>query len=75
MFYALAAVLVVSGLVILVFGLRRAALAAGRYARTSRAVNTEVNAAKGMLRARRAALRIAVRDRRAKKTIGTVTEG
>ncbi|MFD1044788.1 hypothetical protein ACFQ1S_03835 [Kibdelosporangium lantanae] len=40
----------------------------------SNAVNAEVNAATGMLRARRAALRIAVRDRRTNKTIGKVTD-
>ncbi|GAB3884493.1 hypothetical protein GCM10029964_045600 [Kibdelosporangium lantanae] len=74
MFVVLVAALVLVGLVVLAVGLRRAGRSARTFARTSNAVNAEVNAATGMLRARRAALRIAVRDRRTNKTIGKVTD-
>jgi hypothetical protein len=74
MFYVLVAALVLLGLLILALGLRRAGRSARRFATTSNAVNTEVNASKGMLRARTAALRIAVRDRRTNKAVGMVTD-
>lgn len=74
MFYVLVAALVLLGLVILGIGVVRTARSARRFAIMSNAVNTEVNASKGMLRARRAALRIAVRDRRANKAVSMVTD-
>jgi hypothetical protein len=74
MSYVLVAALVLLGLLVLALGLRQAGRSARRFAITSNAVNAEVNAAKGMLRARTAALRIAVRDRRRNKTAGTVTK-
>jgi hypothetical protein len=66
--------LVVIGLVILILALLRLARVARRFAATRARVNGEVNAATGMLRARTAALRIAVRNRREKKAIGPATE-
>jgi hypothetical protein len=66
--------LLAAGLVIFVLVLLRVAGAARRLARTRKAVRGEVDAATGMLRARRAALGIAIRERREKKVIGAVTE-
>ena len=74
MFEVLVAALVLLGLVILALGLRRAGRSARAFIRMGNAVNSEVNAATGMLRARRAALRIAVRERRTNKPIGKVTD-
>jgi hypothetical protein len=56
--------LLVAGLLILVLVLRRLARAAGRLDSARRQVNIEVADATGLLRARTAALRIAVRQRR-----------
>lgn len=74
MSFVLVAGLVVIGLSIGVLALLKVARAARRLAVTQTRVTGEVNAAKGMLRARTAALRIAVRDLRQNKTIGEVTE-
>jgi hypothetical protein len=62
------------GLVILILTLLKVARAARQLAATRTQVNGEVGAATGMLRARSAALRVAVRQRREKKTIGAATE-
>jgi hypothetical protein len=72
--YILVGVLLAIGLVILMLVLLKVARAARRLAVTRTWVNGEVTAGTGMLRARSAALRIAVRDRREKKTISEVTE-
>jgi hypothetical protein len=66
--------LVVIGLVILILALFRLARVARRFAAVRAQVNGEVSAATGMLRARSAALRVAVRNRREKKAIGPATE-
>jgi uncharacterized membrane protein len=72
--YILVGVLLAVALVIMVLVLRRVAGAARRLARTRTQVAGEVDAATGMLRARSAALRVAVRDRRNKKVPGAVTK-
>ncbi|MFC0110454.1 bacteriophage holin [Kibdelosporangium aridum] len=61
--YIPAVVLGAVGLVVLVLVLLSLAKAARRFAVTRGHVNAEVGARMGMLKARRAALRIAVRDR------------
>ncbi|MCE7003423.1 bacteriophage holin [Kibdelosporangium philippinense] len=61
--YIPAVVLGAIGLVILALVLLKLAKAARRFAVTRGHVNAEVGASLGMLKARKAALRIAVRDR------------
>ena len=70
----LAFLLVAVGLVIVILALLKVVRAARRLAVTRTWVNGEIGAGTGMLRARSAALRIAVRDRREKKAISEVTE-
>ncbi|TCO53544.1 bacteriophage holin [Actinocrispum wychmicini] len=74
MSFVLVAALMVVGLVIAALTLLKVARSARRLAVTRTEVTGEVNDAKGMLRARTAALRIAVRDRLQNKTIGEVTK-
>ncbi|WP_143230392.1 bacteriophage holin [Actinosynnema sp. ALI-1.44] len=72
--YIPAVVLLAVGLVILVLALRKAARAARRFAVTRGHVNAEVGASTGMLKARKAALRIAVRDHFRRAEIDKSTE-
>nr|WP_052478746.1 bacteriophage holin [Kibdelosporangium sp. MJ126-NF4]CEL20426.1 hypothetical protein [Kibdelosporangium sp. MJ126-NF4]CTQ97651.1 hypothetical protein [Kibdelosporangium sp. MJ126-NF4] len=74
MHYIPAVVLLAVGLVILVLALLKTARAARKFAMTRGHVNAEVGAATGMLKARKAALRIAVRDRLRRAEIEKSTE-
>ena len=74
MHYIPAVVLLAVGLVVLVLALLTAARAARRFAVTRGHVNAEVGASMGMLKARKAALRIAVRDRFRRSEIDKSTQ-
>lgn len=67
-------VILVVGLVILALAVRGPAGAAKRLAVTRGHVTAEVDRSTGLLKARMAALRIAVRDRRRPRTIDKSTE-
>ncbi|CAM3973365.1 bacteriophage holin [Kibdelosporangium persicum] len=72
--YIPAVVLLVIGLVVLVLVLLRLARSARRLAVTRGHVSAEVGASLGMLKARKAALRIAVRERFRRAEIDKSTE-
>ncbi|WP_338073267.1 bacteriophage holin [Kibdelosporangium phytohabitans] len=72
--YIPAVVLLAVGLVVLVLVLLKTGKAARKFAVTRGHVNAEVGAATGMLKARKAALRIAVRDRFRRAEIDKSTE-
>ena len=75
MSFILVAVLLAAGLAILAVALLSLAGHARRLGVTRKAVSGEVQAATGLLAARKAALGVAIRDRRApKKDHGTVTK-
>jgi hypothetical protein len=67
--FILVAVLLAVGLVILALGLLGLAGHTRRLAAARAQVKGEIDEATGMLRARKAALRIAIRDRRAAKEV------
>jgi hypothetical protein len=72
--YIPAVVLLIIGLVILAFVLLRLARAARRLVVTRGHVNAEVGASLGMLKARKAALRIALREHTRRSEIDKSTE-
>jgi hypothetical protein len=72
--YVPVVVLLAAGLVILALVLLKVAGAAKRLVVTRGHVNAEVDRSTGMIKARMAALRIAVRDRKRSATIDESTE-
>ncbi|MCP2180198.1 hypothetical protein LY12_001460 [Prauserella alba] len=67
MFYVLSAAVAVAGLIVLVLAVLRSASAARRLGRAAEVVRSDVESRLGMLRARAAAVGVAVRDLRTRR--------
>lgn len=69
MFYVLSAAVAGAGLIVLVVALVRMAAAVKGFGRTAGAVRSDVETRTGMLRARTAAIGVAVRDLRTRRVL------